>query len=192
MAAPQLSDRLLTAEEFFELKDSPQGGKMELVCGKVVRHVPVSGEHGLVAGELVGALRAFVKTHNLGRMLIETGFRLRREPDSVRAPDVSFVSHGDVPGAGFPKDGFLPFRPALAIEVISPSDMESEIATKWGDYRLAGVPRVWLVRPRQRTVTVYRADGSMNVVEDGGALNSEDAGFAAAGFELTVEELFAD
>ena len=192
MAAPQLSDRLLTAEEFFELPDSPEGGKMELICGKVVRHMPVSGEHGQVAGELVLALHAFVKANNLGRVLIETGFRLRRAPDSVRAPDVSFVSNADTPESGFPKDGFLPFRPTLAIEVISPGDRESDIATKLSDYQFADVPRVWVVRPKQREVTVYLAGGASHVVEAGGALTSVDAGFAVAGFELNLGELFAD
>ena len=192
MAAPQLSDRLLTAEEFFELPDPPEGGKMELICGKVVRHMPVSGEHGQVATELSAALHGFVKANRLGRVLVETGFRLRRNPDSVRAPDISFVSHLDVPESGFPKDGFLPFRPTLAIEVVSPGDLESEVATKLNDYQFAGVQRVWVVRPKQRTVTVYHAGGRSHVVGAGGALTSDDAGFAVAGFELKLDELFTD
>ena len=192
MAAPQLSDRLLTAEEFFELPDSPEGGKMELICGKVVRHMPVSGEHAELTIFLIEQLGPFVRRTKIGKMLNEAGHLLGRDPDMVRAPDISFVANNRLPPAGLPKYGFIPIVPTLAIEVVSPNDLDSEIAAKVEDYLAAGVERVWVVCPKQRTVTVYHAGGSSHVVGAGGALTSEDAGFAVAGFELRLDELFAD
>lgn len=41
-----VAEKLLTAEEFFRLPDPFHGGKMELVAGKVVCQMPVSGGHG--------------------------------------------------------------------------------------------------------------------------------------------------
>ena len=192
MAAPQLSDRLLTAEEFFELPDPPEGGKMELICGKVVRRMPVSGEHAELTIFLIEQLGPFVRRTKIGKMLNEAGHLLGRDPDMVRAPDISFVANNRLPPAGLPKNGFVPIVPTLAIEVVSPNDLDSEIAAKVEDYLAAGVERVWVVLPKQRTVTIHYPDGTARRVGAGGALTSDDAGFAVAGFELRLDELFAD
>jgi hypothetical protein len=54
---------------------------------------PAGYEHGLVAQRLAEILSAFVRKRGLGFVpTAETGFMLRREPDTVRAPDVAFVS----------------------------------------------------------------------------------------------------
>lgn len=191
MAAPQLSDRLLTAEEFFELPDPRDGGKLELVCGQVVRHMPVSGEHGEIAATLAALLWPFIRAHGLGKILVEAGHLIARGPDVVLAPDASFVSNEQMAATGFPKRGFLPFVPTLAIEVVSPGDLDSEVAEKVDRYLAAGVDRVWVVRPQRLTVTVFHGATS-RIVGVGGKLNSEDAGFTVAGFELPVAELFPD
>ena len=34
----------------------------------------------------------FVREHNLGRVYVELGYQLFSDPDTVRGPDVSFVS----------------------------------------------------------------------------------------------------
>lgn len=192
MAAPQLSDRLLTAEEFFELPDPPEGGKMELICGKVVRHMPVSRQHAQTTVFLIEQLGPFVRKAKIGMLLTEAGHLMRRNPDVVLAPDISFVANDRIPAGGLPNDGFIPVVPTLAVEVVSPNDLDSETAAKVEDYLAAGVERVWVVRPKQRTVTVYYAGGSSHVVGAGGAVTSDDAGFAVAGFELRLDELFAD
>ena len=192
MAAPQLSDRLLTAEEFFELPDPPEGGKMELICGKVVRHMPVSRQHARATVRIIAQLEPFVLGNSIGEVLTEAGHLIGRKPDMVLAPDVSFVANDRIPAGGLPNDGFIPVVPTLAVEVVSPGDLDSEIAAKVDDYLAAGVERIWIVRPKQQTVTVYHAGGSSHVVGAGGALTSDDAGFTVAGFELTLDELFAD
>ncbi len=191
MDAPQLSDRLLTAEEFFELPDPLDGGKFELVCGKVVRHMPESGQHGEIAATLVALLWPFIRAHKLGKMLVEVGHLIARGPDVVLAPDASFVSNEQMAATGFSKHGFLPFVPTLAIEVVSPGDLDSEVAEKVDRYLAAGVARVWVVRPQRLTVTVFHGATSRTVGAEG-TLTSAHAGFAVAGFELPVSELFPD
>lgn len=191
MAAPPLSDRLLTAEEFFELPDPPEGGKMELLCGKVVRHMPVSRRHARTTVRLIARLEPFVLTKGIGEVLTEAGHLMRRDPDVVLAPDVSFVAADRFPPAGLPDDGFIPVVPTLAIEVVSPGDSETEVAAKVSDYLAAGVGRVWIVRPKRATVTVFSGGPESRTIS-GGVLTSEDAGFAVPGFELRLDELFAD
>ena len=190
MAAPQLSDRLLTAEEFFELSDPARGGKMELICGKVVRHMPVSGEHGETVVMLIEQLGLFIRKNALGKLLVEVSHLISRGPDVVLAPDASFVSNERMAATGFPKYGFLPFAPTLAIEVVSPGDLDSEVAEKIDRYLAAGVERVWVVRPQRLSVSVFQGATS-RIIGTGGKLTSDDASFTAKGFELPVADLFA-
>lgn len=186
MAAPQLSDRLLTAEEFFELSDPPEGGKMELVRGKVVRHT-VSGEHAETVVLLIERLGPFIPKAGIGKLLTEAGHLISRGPDVVLAPDVSFVANARMAVTGFPKHGFLP---TLAIEVVSPGDLDSEVAEKVDRYLAAGVERVWVVRPQRLTVSVFQGSTS-RIIGTRGTLTSDDAGFTTDGFELPVVDLFS-
>ena len=48
------------------------------------------------------------------------GFHLRSDPDTVRGPDVSFVTQERVDDIGMPR-GYWPGPPDLAIEVVSPA-----------------------------------------------------------------------
>ena len=179
---------LLTAEEFYELPDAPHGGKMELICGRLVTHMPVGAKHSEIAGDVYHYLREFIKAHRLGSIGLEAGFRLSRNPDTVRAPDVHFVRHNQLPG-GLP-DGFFPISPDLAVEVVSPGDTERELAEKLGQYRDAGVARSWVVRPERRSITVHYPDGTVNTFKDGDTLDTNDAGFEVEGFALAITELF--
>lgn len=182
--------QLLTAEEFFHLPDPPHGGKMELVLGRVVEHMPVSGKHGVRALAIGQALRTFVRQHDLGECMVETGYILRRNPDLVRAPDVSFLASEHILEGGIPEEGFLEARPTLAVEVVSPGDLDADVQDKVIDYLSAGAERVWVVRPKQRTVTVYHGD-SARILTGAAVLSSDDAGFTVPGFELNLDELFA-
>lgn len=181
--------KLLTAEEFMQLSSPPDGGKMELVRGQVVTMAPVGGEHGGIAAELVLRLRQFSCEHGLGRTGVEIGYRLRRDPDLVRAPDVSFIAYDRLPGGALP-EGFVDGPPSLAIEVVSPWDRDTDISVTIEDYLAAGTPRAWVVRPRTRTVTVHRPGGEAHTYHREDTLTSDDAGFEAEGFSLPVGDLF--
>lgn len=191
MASPQLSERLLTAEEFFALPDPERGGKMELIDGRVVTHMPVTGKHGVRAIDIGAELRAFARAHKLGEVGGEIGFIVRRNPDTVLAPDIAFVAASPEHPDGTPEEGFVPWPPTLAVEVISPNDLDSEVTGKVDTYLAAGVSRVWVVRPKRQTVTVYRDNRTARIVGMDGALTSDDAAFAVEGFSLAISDLFA-
>lgn len=190
MASPAVP-RLLTAEEFLHLPEPIEGGKMELDRGRVVCVSPVGLEHGEIATDIAFALKAFADAQRLGRVSVETGFKLAEDPDVVRAPDVSFVTVDRRPrGAG--RRGFVEGAPDLAVEVMSPDDREKDLLAKAGEYLDAGAARVWIVRPATRSVTVFRAGGEVETRREAGVLTSEDAGFSAEGFSLLVASIFAE
>ena len=160
---------------------------MELAEGRVITMSPVGLLHGQVAQGLANRLSAFATDHKLGTVMQQTGFRLRRDPDVVRAPDVSFLRAERIPAKGA-RRGFIDGAPDLAIEVLSSDDRTAEILRKVAEYLDAGTPRVWVVDPDAETVTVHRGDRS-RVFGVGETLSSDDAGLAAEGFELAVGDV---
>lgn len=178
-------DRLLTLEEFKRLPEE-DGYLLELVRGRLVREPRPQAKHGWVATQLFRALDTFVEKQSLGIVIIETGFLLFDDPPTVRGPDVSFISSDNIPPEGIP-DGFWRNGPDLAAEVLSPSNTVEDVQEKVLEYMEAGSRLIWVVHPRNRTVTVYRSREDISVLVEGDALDGEDV---LPGFRLPISELF--
>jgi Uma2 family endonuclease len=177
--------RLMTALEFMEADLGD--GMFELVKGVVVRMAPPSPEHGRVCINVGFVLESFGRRSGLGYVLADSAVQTRRDPDTVRGPDVCFFSQSRWPrsevGTGVP-----PVPPDLAVEVFSPSNRDWEIQVKVGEYLDAGVSLIWVVYPRSRSVAIYRPDGQPPVVlkEDQVIENLPEL----PGFRCPVADLF--
>ena len=91
----------LTAEELLRL--STRDRTYELVKGELYEMASAGARHGEVAGTILILLGSHVRGNELGRVFAaETGFILRRNPDTVRAPDASFVARGRLFGGESP------------------------------------------------------------------------------------------
>ncbi|MCL4240447.1 MAG: Uma2 family endonuclease [Dehalococcoidia bacterium] len=181
------SESLLTAEEFANLPEPPSGERMELIRGRVVMAPPADTYHGMHAFEVGVALRGFVQAHRLGVLTGEGGYLLAEDPDVVRAPDVAWIAAD----RGRPVPGeYFRGAPNLAVEIVSPSDRDADVAEKVADWLAAGSQRVWVVRPRQRAVTVHRPNGDAHTYAYTETLDSDDAGFPVSGFELSLAAIF--
>src|SRR3954447_18397635 len=134
--------RAVSAEELFKYPDSRA---YELVRGVPRVSEPPGGAHGRIAGRITVRLGAHVERLGVGTVLVEAGYLLRRAPDTVRGPDVSFVSAARLSPEGVPEQ-FIPGAPDLAIEILSPSSRWSDVEEVIADYFTAGARLVWLVR----------------------------------------------
>ena len=122
----QLNARGPMTAESFEIFAS-QNGRCELIEGNVRMMSPAGSEHGYVAAEILVLLGSHVRQHKLGRVYAaETGFIIQQSPDTVRAPDVAFISTDRLPERE--GRGFGTIMPDLVVEVISPSDTQHYIA----------------------------------------------------------------
>ena len=177
---------LMTAEELLNL---PRGQfRYELIAGELKRMPPTGEEHGFVTMDLAGPLHRYVKNKNLGKVYAaETGFKIRENPDTVRAADVSFISRERLQGQP-PLKGFRPGAPDLAVEVMSPGDSKREVAEKAAEWLDAGANMVWVVNPKLRAVTVYRPFADSVTLTDQDTL---DGGAVVSGFQIAVGEIFA-
>ena len=171
MKSMTAAEKLMTADELAET--SIPDKQVELVRGRLLVRKPPSTRHGAVAGKLAFELSAFVRRENLGEVFPQdTGFKIASDPDTVRGPDVAFVSLGQLDR--IPEEGYAELAPDLVVEVLSPSDRPGELLAKIGEYLAAGTRTAWLIDPRRREARVFRADGSVSVIGEDGALDGED------------------
>ena len=149
---------------------------------------PAGAEHGGIALNIGALLRAPVKAHDLGlTCAVETGFLLQRNPDLVRAPDVSFVATAHFPAEGVPR-GYWPIAPDLAVEVVSPNDRSEDIQGKVAEYLAAGTQMVWVVYPKTHMVLVYRSRGVVQALSPNKEIRGGDI---IAGFSCRIDEFFS-
>lgn len=173
-----------TADELLRLRLPNK--RVELVRGVLVVREPAGSTHGLVAMSLGVELGVYVKRTGVGGVFAaETGFKLTTNPDTVRAPDVAFVTRERLPSPG--ATGYAPLAPDLAVEVLSPDDRPGEVLGKVADWLSAGTRLVWVVDPARRLARVYRQDGSEALVTSDGALDGEDV---LPGFSCPLASIF--
>jgi Uma2 family endonuclease len=177
------STKTVTADQLLDMRDV---GRCELIGGEVVVIAPSGIEHGDIAGQLLFLLKSFVDRKKLGRVLAaETGFRIARNHDTVRAPDVAFVRKGRWPRRRH--TGFFPGAPDLAIEVLSPSDRWSDVIAKVNAWLGAGAISVWVVDPANRSIDIYRGGNQVFRYKRPDAIRDEPT---LPGFVLRLSDLF--
>ena len=178
--------KLMTAEELLAMPDD--GFRYELVRGELVQMPPAGHMSSFLELRVGAKLLDFVEANALGRAYSSNGgFRLESEPDTVLAPDASFVRQERVETVG-DGDGYFPGPPDLAIEVISPSDRYTEVEAKVEEWFNAGTLMVVVVNPRNRTVRVHRSltDSVLLTEQD-----TMDGGDVVPGWRLPVADIFA-
>jgi Uma2 family endonuclease len=177
---------LVTADELLAMgKDD----RYELVEGVLVpMSPPPAMEHGHVAMMLALRAGSFVADHRLGwTFAAETGFRLHRDPDTVRGPDFAFVARGRITRE-MNLRRYLDVVPDLVAEVVSPSDSAAEVNAKVVEYLDAGVRLVWVLYPQSQTVALHRPGGESELLRAGDELSGEEV---LPGFSCPVADLFA-
>lgn len=183
-----ISTRVITIAEYEALPEPTDGTRLELVNGEVIEVTGAAWQHNLIAKHLTRLLDDHVILRSLGLVFTDgAGFILDQDPPTVRVPDVAFVSGDHVPAADH-EEGFWPGAPDLAVEIVSANDRATEVRAKVSHYLAAGTRLVWVLWPRDQTVTVYRADGSTTQFGDGDTLDGEDV---VPGFTVPVSALFA-
>jgi Uma2 family endonuclease len=164
------------------------GFRYELVRGELRKTSPAGQKHGRIAIKVSTSLDNHVTLNKLGAIYAaETGFLISSDPDTVRAPDVAFVSQKRLDEVG-DVEGYWAGAPDLVVEVISPGDTYTEVDEKVLEWLEAGSLIVVVVNPRKRAVTVYRSLTDIIVLTEDDRL---DGGNVVPGWSVTVSDIFA-
>ena len=172
-----------TAEAFFRLPNDDTF--QELIRGEVRTSPPPGSPHGRTSSEIHTVLAPFVKAQELGAMFIETGYRVERDPDTVLAPDLSFVRAARLPSLS--DSSYSDLVPDLVVEVISPSESRPEVERRMREWLRLGARLGWAADPRRRTVAVYRQGAETQLL---GPEDVLDGGEVLPGFQCPIREFF--
>jgi Uma2 family endonuclease len=173
--------KLVTAEELLRMPDETG---VELIDGEIRKMSPAGSRHGRIAARIHSSLGPYVEQRGLGATLIaEAGFIIRRNPDTVRAPDLAFVrkERWNDP------DGYFPGSPDLAVEVISPNDSYTEVSAKVIDWLQSGVQLVIVIDPAKQKAEIHRSLTTHDFIDIDGSL---DGGTVVPGWTLPLRDLF--
>ena len=177
---------LLGLSDYAALDEHDERYLTELVRGVVVREPRPRSRHGAIQAQMAFRLTAWARERD-ATVTVESGYILSEEPATVRGPDVAVVlerrSTEGEPG------GWARGAPDVAVEILSPSDTSSAVHQKTLEYLEAGARLVWIVDADARTVTVYRPDGSANLVRQAETLTGENV---LPGFSVDLSDVLTE
>jgi Uma2 family endonuclease len=182
----------VTPEQFEQLADAEQLARMELTKdGELIIMSPTGGEAGAKNFNLYIDLGIWNRQTKLGKAFdSSTIFVLSN--GARRSPDVSWIKLNRWNSLTLKeKQGFPPITPDFVIELVSPSDLKSQIyedlQTKMLEYLDNGVQLGWLIEPAAKTVEIYRPGKEVEVLNHPQTLSGENV---LPGFVLDLKEIF--
>jgi len=179
--------QLMTADELLVMPDD--GFRYELIKGELIRK-PLRGHiQGRLSISVAAPLFQHVSANNLGIVYAAgTGFLICQNPDTVRAPDVAFVTRQRAEQIR-DTEGYWVGTPDLVVEVVSSADTFGYLEDKVAEWIEAGTRAVWVVSPTMHTVTIYRSLQKIEVLTKNDTL---DGGDVVPGFQIPVADIFAE
>jgi Uma2 family endonuclease len=179
-----IQKRLYTPAEFERFLQLPENAdkRFELINGEIYE-VPSNAYCSEIAMLIVHFLLRFILEHGIaGHVTGEGGGYI--VAGARCAPDAAYLSAARQKVLA--KQGYNPIAPELAVEVVSPTDKEDELAEKLEKYAAAKV-LVWVVYPERKVVEIFSPGKPRKVVGIDGELTGEDV---LPGFVLPVHRIF--
>jgi Uma2 family endonuclease len=159
----------------------------ELDEGRFVPMPNNTWRHGEIAGNVYYLLRAYARQHPGWSVAVgDPGTKLRRNPDTLRGPDVAIVRAERKP-EGRGAEGWLDGAPDVAVEVLGDTQKLSELFTKALEYIAAGGKMVWVLEPETARVLVFTPPNQIRLLRSEETL---DGGDVLPGFSCRVGEMF--
>jgi len=138
----------------------------ELIGGKIVMMAPATSNHNRIAGNIFSLFHHYLKGKKCEPF--GDGENVYLTDADRFVPDFTVVCDPDK----VKKDG-IHGAPDLVVEVLSPSTMRNDKTHKKDVYAKCGVREYWLIHPEDKSVEVYRTDGTEFVLHDVYALHPD-------------------
>ena len=172
LSFPQMATKAqITAEQYLHMTFEYEA---EYVRGEVVERSMPDRLHSKIQLRILMAIVRLIESYPL---FPYPELRLRLEAHVYRIPDVCVFAGED------PKPSVPSTPPLLAIEILSKDDRHYDLMEKLEEYRVWGVPNIWVVDPLSKRLSLYNESGLQNV---------SSLALADYPFELTPGVLFSD
>jgi Uma2 family endonuclease len=149
--------RILTYEEWLELPPV-EDGTDEVVNGELRFMPPTHYPHAEIVQNLIDAIVGQIDKKRVRVLGSNLGLMISRDPLTCRSPDLVLFRRETMQI----KDGLYWSPPGLVVEILSPSENRSRKEEKLADYASIGVPEVWVISPKAKTVEIRQLkDGKL-------------------------------
>lgn len=145
---------ILTYQDYLQMPDDRT--RKEILGGDLYVTPAPTPLHQRVVTALVSILRAHAREHGLGEVLVSPIDVVLSQTDVVQ-PDIVYIARANEQVIG---EAAIQGAPDLAVEVLSPSTVKLDRGRKMELYARSGVAEYWIVDPDNRSVEVYRLEGS--------------------------------
>jgi Uma2 family endonuclease len=166
----------------FELLDFG-ADDVELLRGEVIRVPPPVRKHMEICERLFEVLKAALERWKrtnpdaaMGKLHIEMGYRISRNPPSWLRPDIS-LTHPNQPG-----ERYYEGAPLVVLEVVSEYDTASRLNSKVAAYLANGTAEVWVIYPDEQEAYRHSVPG---VTRETAAIHSD----LLPGIEIPLSEI---
>ena len=139
----------VTYEEWLRMPDVTDFIE-EVVDGEILISPPAKWEHALIVTNVRHALVAQLDRREVQVVDGSFGLVIRKAPLTSRVPDLAVFRKSTI----VEQDGYIHSAPQLVVEVLSPGNTRRELERKLADYASLGIPEMWVVSPKARTVEV--------------------------------------
>ncbi len=176
-------DRIMTADEFEVFAQLPENvdRRLEWHDGEIVE-LSSSNLSSRISGRFSAIVGSFIFVNQLGEVTgAQGGYWVN---GSRYIPDMAYVSYARQVNP--PNTAYNAIAPELAVEVISPSDLWTDIQERIMNYGLAGTV-LWLVDPEFEFIQVYTPGQSMVQLS---ADDTLDGGAVLPGFSVALARIF--
>ncbi len=172
LSFPQMAaEAQISAEQYLHMTFEHDA---EFVRGEIVERSMPDKLHSTIQFLILMAIGRLIQSYPL---FPYPELLLRLEPRIFRIPDIS-VYGGQPPHENVPST-----PPLLVIEILSKDDRHHNLMEKFEEYRVWGVPNIWVVDPLAKRFALYTEAGLQYV---------SSLALADYPFELTPGVLFSD
>ena len=182
----------LTIEEYSRLYELE--GPFEIIGGERRTLMPPVAIHGLILRALFRLLDTHCSAHKLGEAVTEMPFILTYDSNWVkgsRVPDLMFFAAKRWNAYIAKTEDWTskPFVlvPDLAVEIVSPNDLYTEIQDKVDHYLKDGMQLIWVIDPQKKRVTIYDQERYFILAEK----DALSGGRVIPGLSIDLATLFA-
>jgi Uma2 family endonuclease len=185
-AVLQPAEGHLTDEQFLALCQRFPDWRLESTAeGDILIMPPAHPRTGLRNAAVTSQLFVWAAQDGRGEAFdSSTGFFLRN--GARRSPDSAWVSQERL--QGLESDAAMwNVTPEFVIELKSASDRLNALRAKMKEWIANGISIAWLIIPESRTVEIYRADGSVEMLTGPSEIRGEGA---VEGFVLKTEKIW--
>jgi Uma2 family endonuclease len=144
----------------------------EFAHGEIVERSMPDKLHAWIQSLIVLRFGSLIQTHSLYPL---TEVRVKVAVNTYRIPDVTIFA-GALPEESVPETA-----PLVVVEILSKDDRQFDLMQKLEEYRVWGVPYIWVIDPAAKQFSVYYESGIQMV---------SSLSLHEYPFDLTPAELF--